>query len=133
MNFLAGLLLFYMPDEAHAFAGLVMLMKERNLQPYYGRSMSLLQVSQPEEGDPGAAESFPMLLLTGCYLLMRQPQHWQGCSTDGSIRKWRIPRSAAEVVMTSGRQAGIFSNPGMCLIGHVTSYIPITSIIWQVT
>jgi hypothetical protein len=46
MNFLAGLLLFYMPDEAHAFAGLVMLMRDRNLKPYYGRSMSLLQVTR---------------------------------------------------------------------------------------
>lgn len=46
MNFLTGLLLMYMPSEAHAFAALVVLMEDRKLRSFYHRSMSLLQVRQ---------------------------------------------------------------------------------------
>ncbi|GLI63726.1 hypothetical protein VaNZ11_006787 [Volvox africanus] len=44
MNFLTGLLLMYMPTEAHSFAALVVLMEDRKLRSFYHRSMSLLQV-----------------------------------------------------------------------------------------
>ena len=44
MNFLAGLLLMYMPTPSHAFAGLVVLMEERGLRRFYSHCLSLLQV-----------------------------------------------------------------------------------------
>ncbi|PNH10162.1 Rab GTPase-activating protein 1-like [Tetrabaena socialis] len=44
MNFIAGLLLMYLPSEAHAFAALVVLMEDRKLRSFYHRSMALLQV-----------------------------------------------------------------------------------------
>lgn len=44
MNFVAGLLLMYLP-ERHAFGGLVVLMQDRGLRKYYSVDMSLLQVS----------------------------------------------------------------------------------------
>lgn len=44
MNFVAGLLLMYLP-ERHAFGGLVVLMQDRGLRKYYSTDMSLLQVS----------------------------------------------------------------------------------------
>jgi hypothetical protein len=43
MNFVAGLLLMYLP-EASAFGGLVVLMQDRGLRKYYSTDMSLLQV-----------------------------------------------------------------------------------------
>ena len=43
MNFLAGILLMYL-DTEEAFAGLVLLMKERSLREMYTKNMSLLQV-----------------------------------------------------------------------------------------
>eukprot|EP00201_Polytomella_parva_P022776 CAMPEP_0175039552 /NCGR_PEP_ID=MMETSP0052_2-20121109/662_1 /TAXON_ID=51329 ORGANISM="Polytomella parva, Strain SAG 63-3" /NCGR_SAMPLE_ID=MMETSP0052_2 /ASSEMBLY_ACC=CAM_ASM_000194 /LENGTH=343 /DNA_ID=CAMNT_0016301447 /DNA_START=59 /DNA_END=1087 /DNA_ORIENTATION=- len=43
MNFVAGLLLMFMPTEAHAFAGLVILIEERGMGGYYTREMPLLQ------------------------------------------------------------------------------------------
>lgn len=43
MNFVAGLLLMYLP-ERHAFGGLVVLMQDRGLRKYYSTDMSLLQV-----------------------------------------------------------------------------------------
>lgn len=45
MNFIAGLLLLYMPSEGHAFAALVLLMEDRGLRSFYHRSLSLLQAS----------------------------------------------------------------------------------------
>lgn len=53
MNFITGLLLMFMPSEAHAFAGLVLLMEDRGLRKYYHRSLSLLQVRRPACGEPG--------------------------------------------------------------------------------
>lgn len=44
MNFLAGLLLTYMPNEACAFGGLVVLMQERNLRELYKTDLARLQV-----------------------------------------------------------------------------------------
>lgn len=44
MNFVAGLLLMYLP-ERHAFGGLVVLMQDRGLRKYYSTDMSLIQVS----------------------------------------------------------------------------------------
>jgi hypothetical protein len=43
MNFVAGLLLMYVP-ERHAFGGLVVLMQDRGLRKYYSTDMSLIQV-----------------------------------------------------------------------------------------
>lgn len=43
MNFVAGLLLMYLP-ERHAFGGLVVLMQDRGLRKYYSTDMSLIQV-----------------------------------------------------------------------------------------
>lgn len=45
MNFLAGLLLTYMPNEACAFGGLVVLMQERKLRELYKTDLAQLQVS----------------------------------------------------------------------------------------
>lgn len=45
MNFLAGLLLTYMPNEACAFGGLVVLMQERQLRELYRTDLAQLQVS----------------------------------------------------------------------------------------
>ena len=45
MNFLAALLLIWMPSEAEAFGGLVVLMQERGLRELYKTDMSALQVS----------------------------------------------------------------------------------------
>lgn len=44
LNFVAGLLLMYLP-ERHAFGGLVVLMQDRGLRNYYSTDMSLIQVS----------------------------------------------------------------------------------------
>jgi len=44
MNFLAGMLLLYLPHEAEAFAALVLLMHGRGLRQLYTRDMSLLEV-----------------------------------------------------------------------------------------
>ncbi|KAL6752645.1 rab-GTPase-TBC domain-containing protein [Haematococcus lacustris] len=44
MNFLAGLLLMNLPTEALAFEGLVLLMKGRRLDGFFGRDMTELQV-----------------------------------------------------------------------------------------
>lgn len=42
MNFLAGLLLMYLP-ESEAFAALVVLMQERGMRDLYTQDMSLLE------------------------------------------------------------------------------------------
>ncbi len=47
MNFLAALLLIWMPSEAEAFGGLVVLMQERGLRELYTTDMSALQVLLP--------------------------------------------------------------------------------------
>lgn len=44
MNFLAALLLSYLPQEAQAFGAMVMLMREKNLRDMYKTDMGLLQV-----------------------------------------------------------------------------------------
>ena len=44
MNFLAALLLIWMPSEADAFGGLVVLMEERGLRDLYKKNMTTLQV-----------------------------------------------------------------------------------------
>jgi hypothetical protein len=44
MNFLAGLLLSFLPREEDAFGALVLLMQERRLRELYKPDMSLLQV-----------------------------------------------------------------------------------------
>ena len=44
MNFLAALLLIWMPSEAEAFGGLVVLMQERGLRELYKTDMASLQV-----------------------------------------------------------------------------------------
>ena len=45
MNFLAGLLLMWMPGEAEAFGGLVVLMQGRNLKLLYSSDLAMLQAS----------------------------------------------------------------------------------------
>lgn len=54
MNFVAGLLLMYLP-EPQAFGALVMLMQDRGLRKYYSLDMSLLQVGKADlaAGLPG--------------------------------------------------------------------------------
>lgn len=49
MNFLAGMLLMYMPQENYAFGALVVLMYERGLRKLYDTDMSLLQVIPHQE------------------------------------------------------------------------------------
>ncbi len=44
MNFLAGLLLTWMPNEATAFGGLVVLMQQRMLRDLYKSDLAKLQV-----------------------------------------------------------------------------------------
>ena len=44
MNFLAGLLLTWMPNEATAFGGLVVLMQQRMLRDLYKADLAKLQV-----------------------------------------------------------------------------------------
>lgn len=44
MNFIAGMLHMYMPQENYAFGALVVLMYERGLRELYDVDMSLLQV-----------------------------------------------------------------------------------------
>jgi len=44
MNFLAGVLLTWLPNEADAFAALSLLMRQRGLREMYAPDMSLLQV-----------------------------------------------------------------------------------------
>lgn len=44
MNFLAGLLLTWMPNEATAFAGLVVLMQQQGLRDLYKSDLARLQV-----------------------------------------------------------------------------------------
>jgi hypothetical protein len=44
MNFLAGLLLTYLPSEADAYAALSLLMRQRGLRELYLPDMSLLQI-----------------------------------------------------------------------------------------
>ena len=45
MNFLAGLLLTWMPNEATAYAGLVVLMQQQGLRDLYKFDLARLQVS----------------------------------------------------------------------------------------
>lgn len=45
MNFLAGLLLTWMPNEATAYAGLVVLMQQRGLRELYKSDLAKLQVT----------------------------------------------------------------------------------------
>ena len=45
MNFLAGLLLTWMPNEATAFAGLVVLMQQHGLRDLYKSDLARLQVT----------------------------------------------------------------------------------------
>lgn len=45
MNFLAGLLLTWMPNEATAFAALVVLMQQRMLRDLYKSDLARLQVT----------------------------------------------------------------------------------------
>lgn len=80
MNFLAALLLVWMPSEAEAFGGLVVLMEERGLRDLYKKDMSALQV-----GPPGALEfvgrlvgAFPVLPV-----LRQLPQTKAGCVSWG--------------------------------------------------
>ena len=44
MNFLAGLLLTYLPTEAEAYCALSLLMRQRGLREMYLPDMSLLQI-----------------------------------------------------------------------------------------
>lgn len=44
MNFLVGLLIFYLPREDDAFGALVFLMHERGLRDLYTTNMKLLEV-----------------------------------------------------------------------------------------
>ena len=43
MNFLAALMLLWLPRERDAFAGLVLLMRDRNLRELYKDGMAMLQ------------------------------------------------------------------------------------------
>ena len=45
MNFLAALLLIWLPREADAFGALVLIMKDRGLRELYKTDMTMLQVS----------------------------------------------------------------------------------------
>lgn len=45
MNFLAGLLLTWMPNEATAYAGLVVLMQQQGLRDLYKSDLARLQVT----------------------------------------------------------------------------------------
>lgn len=45
MNFLAGMLLLYLPVESDAFGALVILMKERGLRDLYTEDMSFLEAN----------------------------------------------------------------------------------------
>lgn len=44
MNFLAALLLIWLPREADAFGALVLVMKDRGLRELYKTDMTMLQV-----------------------------------------------------------------------------------------
>ena len=48
MNFLAGLLLCWLPSPADAFGALVVLMQERGLRELYKRDLAMLQVGAPD-------------------------------------------------------------------------------------
>lgn len=45
MNFIAGVLLMYLPSEADAYAGLCVLMQQRGLRELYKEDLAHLQVS----------------------------------------------------------------------------------------
>ena len=45
MNFLAGVLLMYLPSEADAYGALVVLMQQRGLRELYKTDLAWLQVS----------------------------------------------------------------------------------------
>ena len=45
MNFLAGLLLTWMPNEATAFGGLVVLMQQRMLRDLYKLDVCVMQIA----------------------------------------------------------------------------------------
>ena len=44
MNFLAALMLLWLPREAEAFAALTLLMRDRGLRELYKTDMAMLQV-----------------------------------------------------------------------------------------
>lgn len=50
MNFLAALLLTWMPNEATAFGGLVVLMQQRMLRDLYKSDLAKLQVFDQQAG-----------------------------------------------------------------------------------
>ncbi len=47
MNFLAGVLLMYLPSEADAYGALVVLMQQRGLRELYKTDLAWLQVRLP--------------------------------------------------------------------------------------
>jgi len=59
MNFLAGLLLLYLPDEEIAFGALVTLMKERGLRDFYTEDMGLLEVDHFKKNPFDFLAGFP--------------------------------------------------------------------------
>lgn len=70
MNFLAGMLILYMPTEAHAFGALVVLMYERGLRELYDTDMSLLQVRLWQLGRLLPKELLDHLEGSGCLTVL---------------------------------------------------------------
>ena len=77
MNFLAGLLLAYMPNEACAFGGLVVLMQERKLRELYKTDLAQLQVQQMTSDAPNHACLQFVSEFTCC-----TGQTWLNCRSD---------------------------------------------------
>ncbi len=90
MNFLAALMLTWLPREAEAFGALVLVMKDRGLRELYKSDMQMLQVScqvflrVPDRGTPSASlrrYPWPYDLseynMSQCLLLLVQARLWQ--------------------------------------------------------
>ena len=87
MNFLAGLLLTWMPNEATAFAGLVVLMQQQGLRDLYKSDLARLQVvTVPPFGLTHKAWAGRLVTQLCIYTTARTYVHrkfnstWNGCS-----------------------------------------------------
>lgn len=62
MNFLAGVLLMYLPSEADAYGALVVLMQHRHMRELYKQDLAWLQVGAPSGTPAFRVEPFCRVL-----------------------------------------------------------------------
>jgi hypothetical protein len=119
MNFVAGLLLMYLPEQ-HAFGGLVVLMQDRGLRKYYSTDMSLIQVRG--------------LLVCDCILVSTRHAGLQLCLLApcaqragglGLPSQWQFDYVSAQHVQHQGRLQHVMLSAHLCKSGRSARSMPI--------